>query len=189
MSQKRTLESSIKIETTDDYFTCKYCTFSTANIDELDEHIQIHEDSIKIAEEEEKVKKIEADVEDQTTKIKFEIEEYEESKKYKSKKRKVSQDLNDDHKDVWFKCGMCPYKTKRKHDLPKHFLTHCTLDETTIYRCSVCDYETKRKTDMPKHMLGHCTIGGKCNASSKSKIMMSMNGQFFFNKNHFQNIN
>lgn len=61
------------------------------------------------------------------------------------------------NKQKWYECPSCPYKTKRKHDLPKHLLVH---DNDVIrYKCSLCSYETKRKNDMPKHMLTHCDKG------------------------------
>lgn len=153
MSQKRKFENAFD-ESNSELFECKYCSFKTNNIDVLDEHIQMHEDTLTIAEEEEKMKIIEEEIEVKKKEVKFEIDQYEKKKKVISKNDKSTSD------EVWFKCGLCTYKTRRKHDLPKHFLTHCSLKTTTVYRCSECNYETKRKNDMPKHMLGHCNDGG-----------------------------
>lgn len=156
MSQKRSFKTAIEEGSSDEVYACKYCSYETNNIDELDEHIiQIHEDSLTVVEEEEKLKKIEEEIDNKKKEVKFEIEEYEKTRKV-PKKIKVQEPKA----DAWYKCGLCLYKTRRKHDLPKHFLTHCTLQTTTVYRCSECNYETKRKNDMPKHMLGHCTEGG-----------------------------
>lgn len=155
MSHKRKFNEDLEEINSDEYFECKYCSYGTSNIDELDEHIQNHEDSLSIVEEEEKLKKIEEEIEDKKNEVKYEIEQYEHSKKISKRRAK-----NVSSSGGWYKCGLCLYKTKRKHDLPKHFITHCTLQTTTVYRCSECNYETKRKNDMPKHMLGHCSGNG-----------------------------
>lgn len=155
MSQKRTFTEALGEGSSVEIFHCKYCDYGTENIDDLDEHIQIHEDSLTIVEEEEKTMEIEEETDSIEKEVEFEIEHC--SKKGRGRPKK-EQNTGE---DVWYKCGLCIYKTKRKHDLPKHFITHCSLKTTTVYRCSECDYETKRKNDMPKHMLGHCNEGGK----------------------------
>lgn len=154
MSEKRKYVDFKEDVNTQELLSCKYCSFGTNNIDDLDEHVQLHEDTLNIAEEEEKLKKIEEEIDNTRKEVKYEIEQYEKTANLKRKPVKVKD-------DVWYNCGLCPYKTKRKSDLHKHFITHSTLETTTVYRCSECNYETKRKNDMPKHMLGHCTDGGK----------------------------
>lgn len=157
MSHKRKFDKAFNNGRSDDFFSCKYCNFGTNSIDELDEHIQLHEDSLSIVEEEEKMKKIEEEIELKKKEVVFEIDQYEQTKKSTKFNKKTKGSSN----DSLFKCGLCSYVTKRKHDLPKHFLTHCSLKTTTVFRCSECNYETKRKNDMPKHMLGHCSEGGR----------------------------
>lgn len=157
MSQKRIYDDALGEGSSVEIFVCKYCSYGTENIDDLDEHIQIHEDSLTIVEEEEKSKKVEEETNIDKKEVKFEIEHC--KKKGRGRPKKDASTVH----DIWYKCGLCIYKTKRKHDLPKHFITHCTLKTTTVYRCSECNYETKRKNDMPKHMLGHCNEGGESN--------------------------
>lgn len=113
---------------------CKFCTFETESIDELDAHIQSHEEKCE-------------DIDDELEDVIILVNDLPPKKK---SKREVPDS---------YKCPHCKYETKRKHDLPKHLLTHRTSDTTTIYKCSQCPYETKRKNDMPKHMLAHCTNG------------------------------
>ncbi|KAJ8939010.1 hypothetical protein NQ314_011260 [Rhamnusium bicolor] len=111
---------------------CKYCTYETENIDDLDNHILTHDQKSQDLEEE--CEDIIVLVNDMPS------------------KKRVKPNVPET-----YSCPYCKYVTKRKHDLPKHLLTHCTPETTTIYRCSQCPYETKRKNDMPKHMLAHCT--------------------------------
>lgn len=149
-------------------FACKYCNYGTDNIDNLDEHIQVHDDSLTIVEEEEKMKKVEEEIDSNNKEAEFEITQGEKRGKVRKSKDKNNVD------DVWYKCGLCIYRTKRKHDLPKHFITHCTLMTTTVYRCSECNYETKRKNDMPKHMLGHCNEGGKFLCTFETSMIIAV---------------
>ncbi|KAJ8961279.1 hypothetical protein NQ318_008964 [Aromia moschata] len=129
MKRKREDEES---ETYDDelkeILACKYCSYETVNIDELDKHIVCHE--------------LEEECEEQNVLVSG-----------TSRKKKTTKECP---ADVYV-CSLCDYFTKRKHDLPKHLLTHSAPGTTTIYKCSQCPYETKRKNDMPKHMLAHCT--------------------------------
>lgn len=124
MKRKRKIQETDLGDT--EQFICKYCSFTTHNIDELDEHIQVHEDSYNTNDKEITVDEYD-ELQNSTEEVVGEDNVFKCSLCgfSSTNKKDMSQHFLTHCSEV-YRCAQCPYQTKRKTDMPKHLLVHCT---------------------------------------------------------------